>query len=116
MKNLQTFNEFINESELNEKFSGKPESGNITLADAYEDDPKIQKAIMSYLGAKKETDVFSANSEQTDDNYDALDKSFKWGTALDGTPKNEFLETGEVDGIKVVGSKGQGLTAFYWAK
>ena len=116
MKNLKNFAEFITESRVNEKFTGKPEPGNITLEDVYEDDPKIRKAIMSYLGAKKENEVFSANSDQTDDNYDALDKAFEWGTALKGTPKNEFLETSVVDGIKVVGSKGHGLTAFYWTK
>ena len=116
MKNLQSFNEFVNESRVDERFTGKPEKDNITLDDVYEDDPKIRKAIMKYLGARKETEVYSANSEQTDDNYDALDKAFKWGTALKGTPKNEFLEIGVVDGKKVVGSKGQGLTAFYWTK
>ena len=110
---ILNFAEFINESKT---FTGKPVKDNITLADAYEDNPEIQDAIMKYLGANKLEDVLSSNNEERDDNFDALEKKFKWGTQLKDVTAEDYLETSEVNGKKVVGTSTDGFIGFFWKK
>jgi hypothetical protein len=110
MKNIQTFDQFLNES-----YKGKSD---FDLTEVSYDDG-TEEAIMAALGVSKPTDVLVANSDGEEDHeisaYVKVEKAFNARAAVENEDDDgNIFMLDQKNGI--IKHEDYGMTVYFWKK